>query len=81
MQQELLNDPIVGAYVASGQNAQSWYLSDWTFDNGLNDRIIKYYEDAVNSVNQGQTITRSLETAAQGVVQVLSQFGVSGALR
>lgn len=82
MASELENDPIVGAYLSTAKNAQSWWLSGWTHDNGLNDRIIKYYEDAVNAISlQGSSPKRALETTSEGVVQVLSQFGVSGALR
>lgn len=80
MAEELIDDPIVGAYISSAKTAQGWWMSSWTFDNGLNDRIIKYYENAVNAVNGNKTPKRALETTSEGVVQILSQFGVSGAL-
>jgi multiple sugar transport system substrate-binding protein len=80
MAEELIDDPIVGAYITSAKTAQGWWLSSWTFDNGLNDRIIKYYEDAVNAVNGNKSPQSALETTSEGVVQILSQFGVSGAL-
>ncbi|OGY15798.1 MAG: hypothetical protein A2784_01605 [Candidatus Chisholmbacteria bacterium RIFCSPHIGHO2_01_FULL_48_12] len=71
------SDPIVGSFVTQAKTAQSWYLASLTHDNGLNDRIIKYYQDAVNAVNQGTPITQSLATAAQGITQVLSQYGLA----
>jgi len=67
----------VGPYITQAQNAQSFYMASRTFDNGINDKIIKYYEDAINAVNQGQDPQAVLQTVAQGVAQVLSQYGVS----
>jgi len=75
----LKSDPIVGSFVTQQDKAQSWYLSSLTHDNGINDRIIKYYQDAVNSINSGTPVTQSLSTAAQGVQQVLSQYGLAKA--
>jgi len=77
MADQLLSDPYVGAYIQGAPNAQSWYLSSRTFDNGLNDRIIKYYEDAVNAVGGGAESKTALTTTAQGVTQVLSQYSSS----
>lgn len=74
---QLVGDPLVGAYIQQAPQAQSWYMASRTFDNGINDRIIKYYEDAINSINDRTPITRALETAAQGVTQILSQYGVA----
>ena len=36
----------------------------------------KYFEDAVNLVNSGKTATEALEPVAQGVIQVLSAYGI-----
>jgi len=77
MADELRDDPIAGAYVEQAQYARSWYMSSHTHDNGINDRIIKYYEDAINIMAQGEPAEDALEPVADGVVQVLSQFGVS----
>lgn len=73
----LKDDPVVGAFIQQAETAQSWYMCSQTHDNGINDRIIKYYEDAVNAVIDGQPIDQSLETAAQGIQQVLLQYKVS----
>jgi multiple sugar transport system substrate-binding protein len=72
----LESDPVVGAFVQQGEIAQSWYLSSRTFDNGINDRIIKYYEDAVNAVLGGTSPQDALVPVAAGVTQVLTQYGV-----
>lgn len=77
MKELLTGEPIVGAYVNQAPDAQTWYMCSRTHDNGLNDRIIKYYQDAINAVLDGQSPTAALETAAQGVNQVLGQYKIS----
>ena len=72
----LTNNQWVAPFVNQATKAKTWYLSSRTFDNGLNDRMIKYFEDAVNAVNLGKSAKESLATAAQGVSQLLSQYGV-----
>lgn len=76
---QLEQDPIVGAAVKQGSYAKSWYLCSRTWDNGINDKIIKYFEDAVNGFLQGETAVDVLSIAASGVSQVLSQYGVGTA--
>lgn len=73
---QLLSDPYVGAYISTAPQAQTWFLNDRTFDNGLNDRIIKYYEDAINAVNEGTPPAQALETTEQGINQIFSQFNL-----
>lgn len=73
----LETQPYVGAYLKQAPSARSWYLASRTFDNGINEKIIKYFEDAVNSVNQGKTAAEALKTAAQGTAQILAQYGLS----
>lgn len=76
----LQDQPYVGAYIKEAPTVRSGYLSSRTYDNGLNDKIIKYFENAVNAVNQGNEIGSALETASQGVAQVLAQYGLSSAV-
>lgn len=74
---DLLNkEPYVGVFIEQAPKARSWYLCSRTFDNGINDKIIKYYEDAVNAVNRGGSSKSALATVAQGVTQVLGQYGL-----
>ncbi|MBU0618802.1 extracellular solute-binding protein [Patescibacteria group bacterium] len=73
----LKTDPLVGAFVTQAPEAQSWYMCSQTHDNGINDRIINYYKDAVNSVVSGHGPRQALEPVAQGVQQVLSQYKVN----
>lgn len=74
--QTLAADPYVGAIISQAPNARSFYMCSRTFDNGINDKIIKYFEDAVNSLEKGVSPAAALETAAQGVNQILSTYGV-----
>jgi multiple sugar transport system substrate-binding protein len=71
----LKKEPYVGVFIEQAPKAKSWYLCSRTSDNGINDKIIKYYEDAVNAVNEGASPKEALATVAQGVAQVLSQYG------
>lgn len=70
----LVSDLYVGAFLSDAPKATSWWMASRTFDNGINDKIIKYYEDAVNAVNLGTTTPEeALKTTQQGVQQVLLQ--------
>ena len=70
-------DPFLGAVLSQAISAQSWPLSSRTFDNGLNDKIIKYYEDAINSYLNNQSEKEITQNLTQGVTQVLSQYGIA----
>jgi hypothetical protein len=72
----LKSQPYVGAYIQQAPQAQSWYLSSRTSDNGINEATIQYYEDVVNAVNNGQDALAALTTATQGIGQVLSKYGL-----
>lgn len=74
LQSELVNDPIVGAFVSQGPSYKFWYLSSNTFDNGINDEMIKYWEDGINSVLAGTDPITALQTVNNGVKQVLDKY-------
>lgn len=74
----LQSDPFAGAIITQALSARSWPLASQTFDNGLNDRIIKYYEDAINAYLKDSGEKQLLETLTAGVSQVLSQYGLAG---
>ncbi len=77
LQSELANDPLVGAFVNQAPKASFWYLASDTYDAGINEEMIKYYEDAVNSVVGGGSPQDALGTAASGVSQVLDKYSGS----
>ncbi len=76
MASELINDDYVGAFLQDAPFAASWYLCSYTHDDGINDRIIDYYRDAVNAAARGRISESDLETLDQGVSQVLRQYGL-----
>lgn len=70
----LADDPLAGAFVSQAPNYKSWFLAGKTNDEGINDEIIKYYEDAVNTINSGQSVGSALKTLSEGVTQVLAKY-------
>lgn len=72
----LTNDPYVGAYVVQGQNARSFPLSSRTFDNGLNDKLIVYLENALNGLKGGSSPSEELKTMSAGFQQVFATYGL-----
>lgn len=77
----LLEDsPNINAFVSQAPSAVSWYMSSRTGDNGINDEIMTYYKDAVNSmIRQRADAQAAITTVAQGVRQVLVKYGVVAA--
>ncbi|MBI3103587.1 extracellular solute-binding protein [Candidatus Daviesbacteria bacterium] len=71
---ELANDPLAGAFVTQGPNYKFWYLASNTYDGGLNDEMIKYWEDGINSVLAGSSPQTVLQTVASGVQQILDKY-------
>ena len=71
------SDPHVAPFLEQAPYARSWYLASRTWDNGINEKMIKYFEDAVNAVLEGKTAKEALQTCAQGVSQVLSRYQAS----
>jgi multiple sugar transport system substrate-binding protein len=69
---------VVGSIIRLASGAESWYLASRTFDGptGLNSQLADYYKDAINAVNQQVDASKALETAAQGISQVLTQYQV-----
>ncbi|TXH03000.1 MAG: extracellular solute-binding protein [Candidatus Moraniibacteriota bacterium] len=68
------SDPIIGSYISQAPNYLSWYLTSRTYDEGINDQLIKYYEDAVNEINNGSTVDSVMKTLDSGVTQILAKF-------
>jgi multiple sugar transport system substrate-binding protein len=79
MAELLSQDPILGSLIKQAPNAESWYLASRTFDGptGINSLIGKYFEDAINAVNARTAASKALIPVADGVKQVLNQYGLS----
>lgn len=73
-----LSNPIIGPYVQDASTAKTFYTLGGTFDGdtGINSRMNKYLEDAINAMNQGQPGSRVLPTVQEGWQQVLGQYGI-----
>jgi multiple sugar transport system substrate-binding protein len=75
----LLPDQFAGAYIKQAQTAQSFPTASKTHDAGLNDRMVKYMEDAITSMTENTAPQKALSTMAQGFAQVLGTFGLQSA--
>ncbi|OGK22717.1 hypothetical protein A3C98_02790 [Candidatus Roizmanbacteria bacterium RIFCSPHIGHO2_02_FULL_37_15] len=72
----LAQNEYIGAVIKQADFYVSAPLIVRTFDNGLNDEIIQYLENAVNSTAQGVSYVDALKTAKKGVDQVFSKYKV-----
>lgn len=71
---ELVNDPVMGAFVNQAPLFKTWYLASDTQDLGINTEMMKLFEEAINSYLQGADAAGALTTAAKGVEQVLDKY-------
>jgi len=67
---------MITPFISQALSAKTWYLCSRTYDNGLNDKMIKYYEDALNAVAKGTDPTTALNTTASGITQLSTQYGL-----
>jgi multiple sugar transport system substrate-binding protein len=75
---ELATSKYAAPFLQEAPYAQGWFLSSNTFDKGVNDQMIKYYEDAVNASAQGKSMEQVLQTLELGTTQVLRQYNATG---
>ncbi len=73
----LSQNPYLGAVIKQANNFTSLPLVSQTFDNGLNDEIIKYLENAINSTIQGVSYKEALGEAKKGIDQVFTKYNIS----
>lgn len=71
----LLQNEYIGPVIEQAPYMKSLPLVARTYDNGMNDEIIKYIEDAINSTVNGVSYEESLATAQKGVEQVFEKYG------
>ncbi len=72
----LVQNEYIGAVIKQADSFISLPLVSRTYDNGLNDEIIKYLENAVNSTIQGVAYGEALKTAKLGIDQVFSKYKI-----
>ncbi len=73
----LAQNEYLGAVIKQADSMQSLPLVSRTYDNGLDDEIIQYIQNAVNATIQGVSYSEALQTAKSGVTQVLSKYQIS----
>jgi multiple sugar transport system substrate-binding protein len=74
----LASDPYLGAFVTMVKDAKSFPVASrtWDGDTGIDSKMIKYMENAVNGMSQGSSPTQELDTMSKGFQQVLSSYGL-----
>ena len=78
---DLANLLVQNEYIGPVIKQANYYVSvpmvTRTYDNGLNDEIIKYIENAINSTIQGVSYSEALRTAKQGITQIFSKYNIN----
>jgi len=58
--------------------SKSWYLCSNTGDEGVNDEMIKYFGDAINTVNlQKGTLEEAAVPLRNGINQLISKYKIT----
>jgi len=70
----ILQNEYIGAVIKQADYFISTPMISRTFDNGLNDEIVKYIENAINATVEGVSYHEALRTAKQGVDQVFEKY-------
>ncbi len=73
----LAQNDYLGAVIKEAGNFVSLPLISRTYDNGLDDEITKYIENAINSTEQGVSYSEALKTASDGVKQVFTKYNIN----
>lgn len=69
-------DPVLGAFLTQAPYYKSWYLNSGTGDAGLNEEMIKLYEEAVNDVLQGKDALGTLQVIGPEIQKVLDKYKI-----
>ncbi len=73
-QKAMATDPLLSIFVSQGPFYKSWFLSGGTQDVGLNDEMIKIWEDAINSVLAGTSPLPALQNAGGKIKAVMDKY-------
>jgi len=68
------SNELVRPFLQDAPFASGWYLSSNTFDAGINDQMIGYYENAVTGLLGSSSMSSVLTEVEQGTAQTLQQF-------
>lgn len=70
-----LKDTELNVFLNQANTAVSSYFVDSTYDNGINDQLNKYLENAINSVLDTTSPESASATLEEGFSQVMAQYG------
>ena len=72
----LIQDPYLGSVIkqAAEDRFVSLPLITNTFDDGLNDGIVRYLQNAINGASQGVSYGEAMKTAKAGIDQLFLQY-------
>lgn len=70
----LTQNEYLGVVIQEAKSFVSIPVISRTYDNGLNDEIIRYIENAINATIQGTSYSEALKTAKEGIDQVISKY-------
>ena len=73
----LADSPYLGVVIKQADSYMSVPTISRTYDNGLNDDINKYIENAIAETSRGVSYVQAMKTASQGVGQVLKLYQIN----
>ena len=81
LQNQIATNPLVAPVVQQASSAQTFYTTGTTHDGetGINSRLIKYLEDALNALSKNPNDEQVISTLQNGFNQVLSQYQLNSA--
>lgn len=75
MAQQISTNSLIKPFVSNADNASSWYLASSTKDEGVNDEMIKYFGDAVNTIVQkGNEPASVIPDLRNGITQLIQKY-------
>ena len=77
MMEKMKSNPRTAAFVKAADDASTWYLSSRTFDEGLNDGMAKYFNDAINAMITNVQTPAEIETPLRnGINQMITKYSL-----
>lgn len=74
---EISTNVKLAPFVDSADQASSWYLTDRTFDNGLNDEMMAYFKDAINGITlKNRSAEDVMPDLRNGINQLVQRYGI-----
>lgn len=75
MMSEMSSNKLIAPFVSTADMAESGYLSSYTWDDGLNDQMNKYFKDAINGMILNNTSAEGVMPDLQnGVNRVIEMY-------